>query len=83
MEMHAVQSASIHEFRLYRRQTGSNPGLRCLKPGSGYYTMAVSPDNHWLATAPSNQLTNVAVWNRTELIAACPNDTAVSGDQPK
>lgn len=23
--------------------------LRCLKPGDSYYTMAISPDNHWLA----------------------------------
>jgi hypothetical protein len=65
------------------RQTGSNPGLRCRKPGNGYYTMAVSPDNHWLAAAPLNQLTDVAAWNLTELIAACPSDTAVSGDRPK
>jgi hypothetical protein len=48
---------------------------------NGYETMAVSPDNHWLAAAPSNQLTDVAVWNLTELIAACPSDTAVSADR--
>src|SRR5438876_1969156 len=29
---------------------------------NGYYAMAISPDNHWLAAAPSNQLTDVAVW---------------------
>lgn len=57
--------------------------LRCLKPGNSYYTMAVSPDNHWLAAAPSNQLTDVAVWNLAELTAACSSDNAVSGDQPK
>jgi WD40 repeat protein len=57
--------------------------LRCLKPGSNYSTMAVSPDNRWLAAAPSNQLTDVAVWDLTELIADCASDTAVSGDQPK
>ncbi len=45
--------------------------LRCLKPGNGYYTMAVSPDNHWLAAAPSNQLTDVAFWDLSELIASC------------
>lgn len=26
--------------------------LRCLKPGDSYYTMAISPDNHWLVAAP-------------------------------
>jgi len=57
--------------------------LRCLKPGNSYYTMAVSPDNHWLAAAPSNQLTDVAVWDLTELIAACSSDAALSHDQPK
>jgi WD40 repeat protein len=57
--------------------------LRCLKPGNGYYTMAISPDNHWLAAAPSNQLTDVAVWDLTEVIATCSSDAAVSGDQRK
>jgi WD40 repeat protein len=58
-------------------------GLRCLKPGNGYYTMAVSPDNHWLAAAPSDQLSDVAVWDLTELIAACSSDAAASDGQPK
>jgi WD40 repeat protein len=44
---------------------------RCLKTGNDYYTMAVSPDNHWLAAAPSNQLTDVAFWDLSELIASC------------
>jgi WD40 repeat protein len=56
--------------------------LRCLKPGNSYSTMAVSSDNRWLAAAPSNRLTDVAVWDLTELVAACSRYTAVSGDQP-
>ena len=55
--------------------------LLCLKPGSGYYKMAVSPDNHWLAAAPSNQLTDVAVWDLSQLIAAC--DAGAAGSQPR
>lgn len=57
--------------------------LRCLKPGANYHTMAVSPDNHWLAAAPSNQLTDVAVWDLTKIIAACSTDGAVSDGQVK
>ncbi|MFZ0882996.1 MAG: hypothetical protein WAN14_06325 [Candidatus Acidiferrales bacterium] len=52
--------------------------LRCLKPGASYSAMAVSPDNHWLAAGPSNQLTDVAVWDLREIIAGCSSDTAVS-----
>jgi len=57
--------------------------LLCLKRGNGYYTMAVSPDNHWLAAAPSNQLTDVAVWDLPELIAACSSDAGAAGSQPR
>lgn len=52
--------------------------LRCLKPGDSYSAMAVSPDNHWLAAGPSNQLTDVAVWDLREIIAGCSSDTVVS-----
>lgn len=53
--------------------------LRCLKPGDSYYTMAISPDDHWLAAAPSNQLTDVAVWDLSELIASCSSDMGAAG----
>jgi len=45
--------------------------------------MAVSSDKHWLAAAPSTQPADMALWNLTELVAASPSDTGVSGDQPK
>jgi WD40 repeat protein len=45
--------------------------LLCLKHDDGYGTIAVSPDNRWLAAAPSNQLTDVAVWDFSTLIAGC------------
>lgn len=52
--------------------------LRCLRAGNGYYTMAVSPNNQWLAAAPSNQLTDVAVWDLAELVAGCSGDTGAA-----
>jgi WD40 repeat protein len=48
--------------------------LRCLRAGNGYYPMAVSPNNQWLAAGPSNRLTDVAVWDLSELIAGCSGD---------
>jgi WD40 repeat protein len=58
--------------------------LRCLKTGgNGYYTMSVSPDNHWLAAAPVHQLTDVAVWDLSELIAACASDMGAASSQPR
>lgn len=58
--------------------------LRCLKTGgNGYYTMAVSPDNHWLAAAPAHQLTDVDVWNLSELIAACSSDMGPPVSHPR
>lgn len=57
--------------------------LQCLKPGNGYYTMAISPDNHWLVAAPAHQLTDVAFWDLSELIAACSGNPAVSDSQSK
>ncbi|OLB28505.1 MAG: hypothetical protein DMG42_29880 [Acidobacteria bacterium] len=57
--------------------------LRCLKPGNGYYAMAISPDNHWLAAAPSNQLTDVAVWELSQVIASCSSDMGATGSQPR
>src|SRR5258708_12038500 len=33
--------------------------LRCLKPGTSYYTMPARPDNHWLPPPPSNHLTHL------------------------
>lgn len=58
--------------------------LRCRKPGNNYYTMAISPDNHWLAAAPSGQLTDVAVWDLSEVIGSCSSDMgSASGQQPK
>ena len=57
--------------------------LRCLKPGNSYYTMAISTDNHWLAAAPSNQLTDVAVWELSQIIASCSSDMGGTGSQPR
>lgn len=57
--------------------------LQCLRAGNGYYTMAISSDDHWLAAAPSNQLTDVAVWDLTEVTAGCGSGAVVSGGQDK
>ena len=53
--------------------TISDPDGRslCSIPGNGYYAMALSPDNRWLAAAPTGQLTNVAVWDVSQLPAVC------------
>lgn len=55
--------------------------LRCRKPGDNYYTMAISPDNHWLAAAPSGQLTDVAVWDLSHVIGPCSSDMGSSISQ--
>jgi WD40 repeat protein len=47
----------------------------CSIAGNGYYAMALSPDNRWLAAAPTRQLTDVAVWEVSQLPAACSFST--------
>jgi WD40 repeat protein len=47
----------------------------CSIAGNGYYAMALSPDNRWLAAAPTGQLTDVAVWEVSQLPAVCSFST--------
>jgi WD40 repeat protein len=47
----------------------------CFTPAKGYHDMALSPDDRWLAAAPDNQLTDVALWNVNDVLAACSSAT--------
>jgi WD40 repeat protein len=58
---------------------GADGKQECFTPGSGYYAMALSPDGRWLAAAPANRLTDVIIWDLSEILAACGGTT---GSQP-
>lgn len=53
----------------------SDGKLECFTPANGYDEMAVSPDDRWLAAAPDKQLTDVAIWNLKDVLAACTSAT--------
>jgi len=57
--------------------------LQCLKPGNSYYAMAISPDNHWLAAAPANQLTDVIFWDLPQILASCSSGVGGSSNSPQ
>lgn len=43
----------------------------CTRPDIGNGTVALSPDNRWLAAAPVNGGTTVSIWNLPKALAAC------------
>jgi WD40 repeat protein len=54
----------------------------CFAPGSGYYAMALSPDDRWLAAAPANRLTDVMIWKVSDVLSLC-GEGAAQSPQPK
>ena len=55
----------------------------CFTPANGYHDMALSADDRWLAAAPDNQLTDVAIWNTNDVLAACTSATESRASRSK
>jgi WD40 repeat protein len=72
-----IFTSTAHGFAIW----SDNGVQECFTQANGYHGMALSPDDHWLAAAPDNQLTDVALWNVSDVLAACDGTTTLKPGQ--